>query len=125
MAVFACDPGDDGDEEDDNQFREDVIQCEEAIARLERCCPEFDGSRVLCNYYFRHDASVCGPSTTESVQPALSLAESGCVREASCERLVADGVCERAQAATTYQSRRVHDGDASLDQDQSHPLVCP
>jgi hypothetical protein len=131
VAVLACGDGDTkDDEEDDNQFREDVIQCEEAVARLERCCPSFDGSRVLCNYYFRFDTSACGPRTTDSVQPALQLTESRCVLDTSCEDLVGRDVCERAQEARTYTSHRVENGSSSgespdVNESDSHPPVCP
>ncbi len=127
MAAFACKgEGTKDDEEDDNQFREDVIQCEEAIARLERCCPDFEGSRVLCNYYYSYDTSACGPTTEQSVRPALSLPESQCVRDTSCDELVARGVCKRAEEARAYTQRLVvDDGDASTTDRQSHPPVCP
>lgn len=127
MALFACKSDDTkNDEEDDNQFREDVIQCEEAIARLERCCPEFDASRVLCNYYYSYDTSACGPTTVQSVRPALDLSESRCVRDTSCDALVANGVCKRAQDARAYTQRLVtDDGDASTNDKSSHPAVCP
>lgn len=115
------------DEEDDNQFREDVIQCEEAVARLQRCCPSFDGSRVLCNYYFSFDKSTCGPTETRSINPALNLAESRCVIDTSCGDLVANGVCARAQEARTYTSRVVRDDEPgrSTNERDSHPPVCP
>lgn len=133
VALLACEDGDTkDDEEDDNQFREDVIQCEEAVARLERCCPDFDGSRVLCNYYFRFDTSTCGPRTTDSIHPALALSESRCVLDTSCEALVGQGVCERAQEARTYTRRIVENSSSSgsaasgdVDESDSHPPVCP
>lgn len=126
-AVFACEGQETkDDEEDDNQFREDVIQCEEAIARLERCCPDFDASRVLCNYYYSYDTG-CGSTTEQSVHPALDLSESRCVRDTSCQDLVARGVCGRAEQARAYSTRRVADSDGGLSTSEkdSHPPVCP
>jgi len=128
VAFLACKSGDTkDDEEDDNQFREDVIQCEEAIGRLERCCPDFDGSRVLCNYYFRFDTSTCGPRTTDSINPALNLSESSCVLDTSCEDLIGRGVCKRAQEARTYTSHEVRNEDDGGDRNDrdTHPPVCP
>ena len=133
VALLACEgPDTSNDEEDDNQFREDVIQCEEAIARLQRCCPDFDGARVVCDYYFLYDTSTCGPRRTESVQPALSLPESRCVLDTACEILVARGICDRAQEARAYTSRRVDETFSStggstggVDESDSHPPVCP
>ena len=121
VSALAC--GDPDIDEDDNQFREDVIVCEEAVARLAKCCPGFEGARVLCNYYYRHDSGGgCGTSSTDSVHPALSPPESACVLDKSCEALVESGVCDRAQEATTYTSREVEDSSPVL---QSHPPVCP
>ena len=116
------------DEEDDNQFREDVIQCEEAIARLERCCPDFDGARVLCNYFFKLDTGSCGPSTTDTVHPALSLPESRCVLDTSCEDLVGKDVCARAQEARVYTTHHVTGSDTddrNVNERETHPPVCP
>jgi len=125
IVFLACKSGDTkNDEEDDNQFREDVIQCEEAVARLTSCCPDFDGSRVLCNYYYSYDESTCSPSQTRFVHPALSLDESGCVIDTSCEALRANGVCKRAQEARTYTSDVIADNSRPARSD-SHPPVCP
>lgn len=121
VALLACTHG--HDKEDDNQFREDVIQCEEAVARLDRCCPSFDASRVLCNYYFSYDEAACSPPTTRRVSPALDLEESRCVIDTSCEDLVANGVCQRAQEAGTYSSTSVA-GDGGRSETNTHPAVC-
>jgi hypothetical protein len=121
LAFLACKDKD--HDEDDNQFREDVIQCEEAIARLSNCCPGFDGSRVLCNYYYSFDNSGCGPAQTEHVNPALNLSESQCVRDTSCEDLVGNDVCKRAQEARTYSSSVASDNSKNVS--DSHPPVCP
>jgi hypothetical protein len=112
------------DETDDEQFREDVIQCEEAIARLEDCCPDFDSSKVLCDYYYDYDGG-CGSSREERIEPALSKSESQCIRRTSCGDLVAQGVCKRAQAARIYHYvKSSSDGGPSTIKDQKHPPVC-
>ena len=92
------------DEKDDNNFQKDVIECEEALARLAACCPNFDASRVLCNYYYYYNSG-CGSSTTERVSPAFSEPESDCIRNTDCETLTKKGVCTRAQLAKPYSSR--------------------
>lgn len=132
VAFLACKGSETkNDEEDDNQFREDVIQCEEAIARLQQCCPDFDGARVLCNYYFSLDRSSCGPTTTDSVNPALNLSESRCVLDTTCEDLIGKDVCARAQEARTYTTHRVEESSSSsgtprnVNESDSHPPVCP
>jgi hypothetical protein len=87
--VIACDS-----DTDDNQFREDVISCEEAVARLEECCPGFRPTRVACRYYF-HRREGCEGSGVDKTEPDLDLRESQCVREASCEKLASQGFCDR------------------------------
>src|ERR1043165_2344933 len=123
MTVIAC-HGSSDDEEDDNQWREDVIQCEEAVARLITCCPGFDGSRVLCDYYFSHGTG-CGTTHTDTTNPALDLSESRCVLKTSCDDLVAKNICDKAQEATTYTTHIVtSDGSAPVNDKTTHPPVC-
>ena len=92
--VLACNNG--NDEEDDDQFREDVIWCEEAVARLERCCPGFDARKVECLFYFSYDEG-CGTSTTRRIDPAFTSEESRCIQDTSCDALVSQGICARAE----------------------------
>lgn len=106
-ALFACGSrstsGD--DEHDDNNFRPDVIECEDALDRLQRCCPGFDPAPVLCNF-FHSKSTGCGSVSTDDVKPALSRDESECIRDTSCDSLVATKVCERAQLARAYETRK-------------------
>ena len=124
--VIAC--GDDGVEEDDNQFRADVLWCEEALARLTDCCPGFDARVVECNYYYSFDKG-CGSPTTKHVQPALTASESECIRDLSCDQLIATNVCARAQAARAPNlTSKAPSGDASAitnDGTTRGPSVCP
>ncbi len=92
--VLACNSNG-NDEEDDNQFRDDVIWCEEAIARLERCCPNFDGARVECKFYYSHNEG-CGSSETRRTEPAFTKDESRCIHDTTCTALGDTGGCERA-----------------------------
>jgi len=94
-AVFTCGEG----------IREDVLSCEEAVARLAKCCPGFDAGKVYCRY------SGCG---SEVWYPALDLDESHCVRDSSCEMLRTNDVCGRAQ--------RAH---AHVNQPSGGEVVCP
>ena len=75
---------------DDDQFREDVILCEEAVAHLQSCCPSADFSGVKCTYYYNQDD--CDGSVTSTL-PGYSTAQSNCIRNASCADLVAIGAC--------------------------------
>lgn len=88
VAVMACDS-----DTDDNQFREDVLSCEEAVAHLEECCPEFRPSNVECRYYFRRNESCVGPDTTTRLDPDINLRESRCIRDLTCDGLASRGLC--------------------------------
>ena len=103
-SLFACTYGGSGDDQHDgNNFREDVIECEDALARLERCCPDFDAKPVLCNFSFDKSTG-CGSTVASSVQPAFNTSESSCIRDTSCDDLVTKKVCERAQLARAYST---------------------
>ena len=122
-ALFACSSTrstSGGDEHDDNNFRADVIECEDALDRLEHCCPGFDAAPVLCNF-FHSKSSGCGTVSTDNVTPALSRDESECIRETSCESLVATKVCDRAQLARAYESHK----QTPYPSTTAHAPVCP
>jgi hypothetical protein len=73
--------------------RQDELDCEEAVAYLEECCPNFPSSRISCVY---QETSGC-----ESTGPDISIAESRCVRQKSCSELVRAGICQRFESATS------------------------
>jgi hypothetical protein len=79
-----------------NGFREDEVECEQAVNRLKECCPNFVAQQLDCSYSERLD---CSDNVTGRQYPALSLDESRCVQSGACADLVANGVCERAQKA--------------------------
>ena len=83
-------------------FREDEVECEEAVARLAKCCPSFDPRALECSYY-DHSGS-CG---IDVQYPALDEATSKCILALDCGSLEQSGVCDRAR---DVQPR--HDGDA-------------
>jgi hypothetical protein len=122
------------DEHDNNNFRADVIECEDALARLQQCCPDFDAKPVLCNYDYDKSTG-CGATTTSSVEPAFSLGESSCIRETSCDRMIEAKICERAQLARAYTSRKTTPttpsststsrSSATTTEKESHAPVCP
>ncbi len=119
------------DREDDNNFQQDVIECEEALAKLDQCCPDFDSSRVLCNYYYAYSGG-CGSSTEEKVSPAFSKEESTCIRNTDCNTLQTKNVCKRAQEAKPYSSKSTTgsvvvgtDASTTRDETSKHPPVCP
>jgi hypothetical protein len=93
-------------------FRQDVLDCEEAVAKLERCCPNFDGGRVSCQY-----VSACGYTN----YPGISTPNSQCIRGASCAMLIADKVCDRAQNLQSVTVSTTQGGDYG----PSYTQVCP
>ncbi|MBX3227666.1 MAG: hypothetical protein KIT84_15025 [Labilithrix sp.] len=108
--VIAC--GDPDHDEDDTQFRQDVIWCEEAVARLSECCgATFEPSVVECRHYYSKDTG-CGTTEVNRVDPAFTIEESRCIHDTSCDRIVQTNVCQRATAAgkarvTSYRSDTV------------------
>ncbi len=100
-----------------NGFREDEVECEQAVNRLKECCPEFVASQVDCSYREELD---CGDHVTGRYYPAFSLEESRCVQSNSCADLVAKGVCTRAQTA----KRPTTNSTTSATTSASSELVC-
>jgi hypothetical protein len=88
-------------------WRQDELECEQAANQLLKCCPGFDPSTLSCSY-----STGCGTS-----YPALTVAESECIDNESCETLVATGVCARASDSLPIQTT-----DGGLTE---HPGVCP
>jgi hypothetical protein len=121
------------DTEENDNFRENVMQCEDALAHLGNCCPGFDTSAPSCRNHYHEDTSTScnGISSTthyEEVneQPALNLDESKCIRSRSCDDLKQNKICERAQAARPYrQGRQGSSPDAAAPFNETHPAVCP
>ncbi len=88
LALYAC-----------GTMREDEQSCEEAVSRLIGCCPGFDANQVSCQY-----SEGC---TSDSDQfPAITVLDSECIRDRSCEQL-RGGICARAQLARRGTSTRV------------------
>jgi hypothetical protein len=73
-------------------FREDEVECEQAAAHLAKCCPGFDAAQLSCAY-----SNDCGVH-----YPALTVEDSKCIQSTPCDRLVATGVCPRAQRAQPF-----------------------
>lgn len=84
-------------------MKQDELDCEEAVAHLQDCCPGFDARRIECLH-----SDGCTPE-----RPAISIPQSQCIRGENCGELVSSGVCGRAQDAHPVE------GDASPDG------VCP
>jgi hypothetical protein len=65
-------------------LREDEVDCEQAVAHLDECCPGFSwGSTLRCEY-----VGGCG-----STVPGLTVEESQCVLAMSCQELTDRDLC--------------------------------
>lgn len=72
----------------------DELQCEEAVARIQQCCPGVV-RRVNCESF----ETSCGP-----VNADIGVAAAHCIREASCAELVARSVCAWASSTASPSS---------------------
>jgi hypothetical protein len=79
LVAFAC-----GD-----PLRREELDCEEAVAYLQHCCPGFSGNDFRCLY---------DPGCDSSTVPDIGESESACIRGESCAQLQESGVCTRAVA---------------------------
>lgn len=105
--------------EDDNQFREDVFECEEARARLDNCCGPGVANAVVCEYYDFRGSDGCGNLSASHKDPALTVEDSECVRATTCESLVAQGVCTRAMGLSPQAGTSADGGKTS------RARICP
>ncbi|APR77320.1 Hypothetical protein A7982_02667 [Minicystis rosea] len=90
-------------------LREDELECEQAFAHLKACCPDFDHTEISCVY-----STFCN-----LVLPDLSIPESQCIVQRSCEDIVQGGICERARNRPFESSQTDPEGNAI-----SFPPVC-
>lgn len=99
----------DVDEDDDNQFREDVIACEEAVAHAARCC-HFVVQGDACRFYEFAATDSCGCNGGSSghdekhVRPVVSAGEGHRIADLSCASMTVVGPagsteCERLKVA--------------------------
>lgn len=63
---------------------DEELQCEEAVARLEDCCPSFEPRRFNCR-----------PNGCNGTPPALTEDAAECIRERGCSELRSSGSCDR------------------------------
>lgn len=82
------------------EIREGEMLCEEAVSRLDECCPEIDPRRLNCIYQ-----DGCG----ENLQPVFTVRASECLRDRACEVLKDQGICDALRQLSyqpyPYQSR--------------------
>lgn len=70
-------------------FRQDEVECEEAIHHLSECCSGFDPTKFRCTF-----DSGCGSQTL----PDLPTNQSECILDESCDGIRSGKVCERLLA---------------------------
>ena len=78
-------------------IHDDELRCEEAVAHLQGCCPNFRATKINCQ-----DTTSCGNTTA---RPQLTLDQSNCILDRSCDDLNKDvsgqgPTCGRADTAT-------------------------
>jgi len=97
------------EEKDDNNFREDVIVCEEAVAHASACCGfEIQGDACrFYHYYFSDDCGCDSPGTDgskrEDTRPVISGKAARSVADMTCETMkkvddAGDSECKRLYA---------------------------
>lgn len=85
---------------------ERTLECEQAISHLRSCCANLDAKNAC--------GDGCSPVT-------LTLDESHCLQDSSCEAIRASSVCERVETA----SRAAHDVAADETDAPEREEVCP
>lgn len=65
---------------------EEELSCEEAVSRLQTCCPKIDPRRLDCE-----DQNGCNSGTAGL---PFDRRAAQCIRDTSCEALVTSGKCE-------------------------------
>lgn len=87
-----------GTDTDDDNFREDVIECEQAASHLRECCPNAT-SAPDCHYYTKTTSEDCGCSGTYvssiSYDRPISIDESKSIQNSSCDELATNGTCDQ------------------------------
>src|SRR5262245_57944536 len=79
--TFAC------VQHDHDNWREDVVACEEAVAHLASCCPGLEPHSLQCLHI--HDVyEGCTSSSETKVDPMLDVGESNCILASTCSTLL-------------------------------------
>jgi hypothetical protein len=114
-SILAC--SDPDHVEDENQFRTDVVLCEETLARLTTCCANFDPLPVASNHYYSFDRCY-GSEKTRKVEPVFTQDESRCILDSRAMP------SPRTASARAQQARGVDlTIDRPTDSDTSQPTT--
>lgn len=71
-------------------IRQDELRCEEAVAHLDHCCPNFPHDSISCQYM---DGLCENP-----YYPDISVEQSECIIAKSCDAIRAAGLCQVSSA---------------------------
>lgn len=125
LAFFVVRPAWAAQDTDDN-FRPEVLLCEDAVGKLSECCPDFPAKSVDCTYKIETHDSGCDFSTTVTITPGLSVPESRCILAMDCDTMRKD-VCRRAANVGAYVDvdRDSPDSPAGWVKPNTHAPVCP
>ena len=86
-------------------FRQDEVECEEAVRYLSDCCAGFAPTRIRCAYEGGCDGDIL---------PDVPVAESQCILAKSCDEIRKEHVCERLlQDEADGGLRRLNDAGQS------------
>lgn len=87
---------------DADNFREDVILCENAVAHAKTCCPNLAAPQTACVYHDSLTTTNCGCEqdgtsdySGQITTPVIDVATSSTILGSSCEALAADDGCAR------------------------------
>jgi hypothetical protein len=99
-------------ESDDDNLREDVLTCENAVAVVESCCPFVQAPPDACLYHHYYKREDCGcmsgdATWTDDRQPAFDLATSQAILAGTCDAVTARGGCA-AVAAVLAKPNATH-----------------
>lgn len=102
-------PAASGDFQDHEDLTEEVLSCEDAVAELAACCGVDPHSVACVDYAYRETSSCSGHVEEGHIHPWLQIGESECVRDLSCDELLASGTCaaavSRARGETPSEPR--------------------
>jgi hypothetical protein len=105
---------------DCNGVREDEVDCEQAVAYLQQCCPDFAQSETLqCDY-----SEGCGVT-----EPAISIPQSQCILAETCAQIVSSGLCGRAANLASPSTSAFQEGAGGFSDGAgggpAAAMVCP
>lgn len=127
VAGFLLVPGLSAGKEDRDDLTYDVLACENAVAKLEQCCPSFPARNLSC-VDERYDREGCGTRQRGRELPSFDDVESSCLLETPCPALIERGICKRAAEAQPRgfeYSTDLDTGATSTINKDDRPRVCP